>query len=81
MLSDRCGSHLVEQLITTSDDVAFESLLRDHLLPHLVAMCVDPIANFVLQRIILETRSPEQVPLQGTIGWETVGGGDGGGEG
>ena len=26
-----------------------------------LVMCVDPIANFVLQRIILETRSPEQV--------------------
>lgn len=55
------GSHLVEQYLSVVPAEQFERIYRKHFCGHFVEMANHPLANFVLQKLILFTHTQEQV--------------------
>jgi len=55
------GSHLIEQFLITAPDETFNDTLETHFSERLLAMAKHPVANYVLQSLITNLRTPEQV--------------------
>ena len=63
LVSHEIGSHLIEQIVSAAPEDLYAEMLEKHFMPHLQLMALHPVANFVLQRIITEAHTYEQVRL------------------
>jgi hypothetical protein len=55
------GSHLVEQFLVVVSDEQFDRTYQQFMRGHSLEMAQHPIANFVLQKLISQSRTKEQV--------------------
>lgn len=60
-LKHEIGSRLVEQLLMTAPEKIYKKIWRKHFKGRLTDIAKDPVANFVLQKLIIHARNDEQL--------------------
>ncbi|KAI9599477.1 armadillo-type protein [Syncephalis fuscata] len=60
---DRVGSHLLERLIENSSPTVFTRIFNAVFRGKLQELCQDPVANFVVQRLMPACNGPQQLEL------------------
>ncbi|RKP06773.1 armadillo-type protein [Thamnocephalis sphaerospora] len=63
LLRDRVGSHLFEKIVQCAPPAIFTRLFSTVFRGKLGDLCADPVANFVVQRIMPACNGPEQLEL------------------
>lgn len=61
LVRDRAGTHMLETILRMSSDEMYNNIYEDHFRTKLVKYCRHPIANFVLQSLFSNVRTPEQL--------------------
>lgn len=63
LMKDRVGSHLMEKIIESASDELMQQLFENHFKGKLSALVLDPMANYVIQKMIANVNGAKQLEL------------------
>ena len=72
LVTDTCGSHLVEQILTIASPELSEYIFNAYIRGRITSLAVHPVANFVLQKCISVCYTKEQVSQTNIISLEVL---------